>query len=426
MPSGFFRPCRRSCTLLAIAALAAMMSGPTTRAEPPAERVSLRSVEFEGVQDRVPLGFRDYAALIALSKQVRTGLTADVIKAARHDVGLGELLNKSAEYRGELIELRGLARRRYSALELGRRKGLLEVWITVPTEGVTPFACVLEKLPEGFPRREDISEPVVFRGFFLKVITYLAGEVWRDAPLLIGRMEMLPDRQVPGPPPAGPNNRLPSASAFENGLWLTEDRIPIEVVSRDRLIVDGQPVARDALVAKLAALAERTRRNAQAVGLAIESEDGLPAVLTIRASSETAFAAITQIINTGDASRFRRFQLHLNTDQDQVAPQGPARRVPAVEQRPGTDLPETIRTVPVLLLSDGAGQIGRAEIGENILQGFAALERELGSMLTDPDLPFDRVKLEVDPNLHYSEVVRLSGVLAGLKVKGVSLGPIDK
>jgi biopolymer transport protein ExbD len=426
MPSSFFRPCRRSSTSLAIAALAAMMSGPTTRAEPPAERVSPRSVEFEGVQDRVPLGFRDYAALIALSRQARTGLTADVIKAARHDVGLGELLNQSAKFRGELIDLRGLARRRYSALELGGRKGLFEVWITVPTEGLTPIACVLEKLPEEFPRREDISEPVVFRGFFLKVITYLAGDVWREAPLLIGRMETLPDRQAAGPPPAGPNNRLPSASAFENRLWLTEDRIPIELVRQDRLIVDGQPIARDALAPRLAALAERTRRNAQAVGIAIESAEGLPAALIIRASAETPFAAITQIINTGDASRFRRFQLHLNTDQDQVAPQGPARRVRAVEQRPGTDLPETIRTVPILLLSDGAGQIGRAEIGENILQGFAALDRELGSMFTDPDLPFDRVKLEVDPNLHYSEVVRLNRVLAGLNVTSISVGSADK
>ena len=426
MRSPFSRRCRRSSRLLEFAAIAAMMWWPTTRAEPPAERLSPRSVEFEGVEDRVPLGFRDYAALVALSKQARTGLTADVIKAARHDVGLGELLNQSADHRGELIELRGLARRHYSALELGGRKGLFEVWVTVPTEGLTPIACVLEKLPGEFPRREDISEPVVFWGFFLKVIPYLAGDVWRKAPLLVGRLEMLPDRQAAGPPLAGPNNRLPSASAFENGLWLTEDRIPIEVVSQDRLIVDGQPVARDAIVAKLAALAERTRRNAQAVGLAIESEQGLPAVLTIRAPAKTPFAMISRIIQTGEEIRFRRFQLHQNTDQDQVAPQGPARRVPAVEQRPGTDLPETIRTVPVLLLSDGAGQIGRAEIGENILQGFTALERELGSMFTDPDLPFDRVKLEVDPNLHYSEVVRLSGVLAGLKVTGVSLGPIDK
>ena len=426
MYSSFSRPCRRSCWLLAIAALSAMISWATTRAEPPAERVSRRSAEFEGVQDRVPLGFRDYAALVALSKQARTGLTAELIKAARHDVGLGELLNQSAEYRGELIEFRGLARRRYSALELDGRKGLFEVWVTVPMEGLTPVACVVEKLPGEFPRREDISEPVVFRGFFLKVIPYLAGDVRREAPLLVGRMESLPDRQAAGPPPAGPNNRLPSASAFENGLWLTEDRIPIELVSRDRLIVDGEPVARDALVAKLAALAERTRRNAQAVGIAIESKEGLPAGLTIRASAETPFAAITQIINSGEASRFRRFQLYLNTDQDQVAPQGPARRVPAVEQRPGNDLPETIRTVPILLLSDGAGQIGRAEIGENILQGSAALERELGSMFTDPDLPFDRAKLEVDPNLHYSEVVRLSRVLAGLNVTRISLGSIDK
>jgi hypothetical protein len=206
MPSSLSRPCRRSSRLLAIAALAAMMSWPTTRAEPPAKRLSPQSVEFEGVQDRVPLGFRDYAALVALSKQARTGLTADVIKAARHDVGLGKLLNQSAEHRGELIELRGLAQRYYSALELGGRKGLFEVWVTVPTEGLTPIACVLEKLPGEFPRRENILAPVVFWGFFLKVIPYLAGEVWREAPLLVGRLEMLPDRQAAGPPPARPNN----------------------------------------------------------------------------------------------------------------------------------------------------------------------------------------------------------------------------
>jgi hypothetical protein len=426
MRSSFSRRCRRSSRLLEFAAIAAMMWWPTTGAEPPAERLSPRSVEFEGVEDRVPLGFRDYAALVALSKQARMGLTADVIKAARHDMGLGELLNQSADHRGELIELRGLARRHYSALELGGRKGLFEVWVTVPTEGLTPIACVLEKLPGEFPRREDISEPVVFWGFFLKVIPYLAGDVWRKAPLLVGRLEMLPDRQAAGPPLAGPNNRLPSASAFENGLWLMEDRIPIELVPQDRQIVDGQPIARDALVPTLAALAERTRRNAQAVGIAIESEDGLPAVLTFRASAETPFAVITRIINACDASRFRRFDLHLNTDQNQVAPQRPVRRLPAAEQRTETDLPETIRTVPILLLSDGTGRIGRAEIGENIFQGFAALERELGSMFTDPDLPFDQVKLDVDPKLHYSEVVRLTRVLAGLSVTKIFIMSTDK
>ena len=41
-------------------------------ADPPAERLLPQAVDFEGVEDRVPLGFRDYAGLNALVKQVRS------------------------------------------------------------------------------------------------------------------------------------------------------------------------------------------------------------------------------------------------------------------------------------------------------------------------------------------------------------------
>ena len=37
---------------------------------------------------------------------------------------------------------------------------------------MTPFACITEKLPEGFAINATNSEPVVFRGFFLKVFAY--------------------------------------------------------------------------------------------------------------------------------------------------------------------------------------------------------------------------------------------------------------
>ena len=124
MPSSVSRPCRRSCTLLAIMALAPMMSWPTAWAEPPSERLSPQSVEFEGVEDKLPLEFRDIAALAALFHQVQSAPPAELANTARRDVGIAEISTQPAAYRGALIELRGFARRVYAASGFGDRKGL--------------------------------------------------------------------------------------------------------------------------------------------------------------------------------------------------------------------------------------------------------------------------------------------------------------
>ena len=297
--------------------------------------------------------------------------------------------------------------------------------MTVPTEGDRPFACVVEKLPDAFPRQEKISEPVVFRGFFFKVIPYPAGNVRCEAAPLAGRLEILPERRLIGVPPGGHNERLPSASAVDSGHWLREDEIAIELVQQDRLLVDGKPIARDKLAPKLAVLGElHLPLNAQAAGLAIDSEQGLPAVIIFQASAETPFAAIAQIIETGNASRFCRFRMRM--DQNNGVPQNAAPCAPAVGRPNAAELPETIRCVPISVWGDGTGLIGRVEIGENVLQGFAALERELGSMFTDPELPFDRAKVDAYPNLRDSEVVRLVDMLGRLNITQVSLTTADK
>ncbi len=51
---------------------------------------------------------------------------------------------------------------------------LYELWITPPDRERELFACVAEKLPEGFQVDASDGEPVVFHGFFLKVIVYEA------------------------------------------------------------------------------------------------------------------------------------------------------------------------------------------------------------------------------------------------------------
>jgi biopolymer transport protein ExbD len=409
------------CLLIAISA--ALLSWRSALADPPAQRLRPQSVEFEGMEDGSPLGFRDLAGLSALLKQVRSFPMAEMERGARRDLGFGELSAGPAAFRGTLVELRGIARRFYPAIELGDRKGLFEVWITVPIEGDTPFACVVETLPSAFPRQQNISQPVVFRGFFFKIVPYPAGNVRRAAALFTGRLEVLPDHRVVGVPPGGQNDRLPSASAIETGKWLKEDEITIELVEPDRLLVDGRPVTRDGLLPKLEALAERTRRNAQVGELAIDSVDGLPAVLTFRASAQMPFAALSRIMTSCRDCRFHRFRLKLA--QTKLAERDAAPRIPVIERPNAADLPDTIRRVPILVWSDGKGQIGRAEVGENVLDGFSALERELKSIFSDPDLPFDKAKLEVDRNLRYSEVVRLVDMLGSLNVKNVTLAAAD-
>ena len=67
------------------------------------------------------------------------------------------------------------------------------------------------------------------------------------------------------------------------------------------------------------------------------------------------------------------------------------------------ELPVAIRTVPIVLMSDGQGSVGRAEPGEHVLQGFEALRRELESIFNDRSLSFDRAS---SPDRSDLEVLR--------------------
>ena len=161
-----------------------------TRAEPPIAGIASQAIESQGLKDKAPITFRDMSAYAALLKRAREAKPADLAGLARRDVGFGDLWDHPDDYRGALIELRGVCRRTYSSeSKLGAGGRLHEVWITVPESDPNPFACIAETLPEGFPIDAAGSEPVVFRGYFLKLVAYDATAVRRGAPLLIGRLE---------------------------------------------------------------------------------------------------------------------------------------------------------------------------------------------------------------------------------------------
>lgn len=71
-------------------------------------------------------------------------------------------------------------------------------------------------------------------------------------------------------------------------------------------------------------------------------------------------------------------------------------------------LPATLRTLPTVLKAGQGGTLAEITVGETVIPtDQAALEKELDKYLQDPNLPFDQTLLKVDPNLKYSEVIKV-------------------
>ena len=388
-------------------------------AHPPPEPVIPKSAEFGGLTDKTPLGFRDAAAFAALLKQARSSRPADILKDTRRDVGFQELYRNPERYRGTLIEVRGLAQRLYSSpADNGTNKGRFEIWVTVPGQGPNLFACVVEELPPEFPLEPVISEPVIFRGFFLKLISYHAGEVRRGAPLLIGRLERVPRGEFIESPGEDRVDRLPSGAAYRRVAPEDKERFTVDVDRDGKWTVEGDTIARRSLDKEVSVLAERTRRNARASGFPIDTKLDLPAVVVIRAPAETQCSTLSELVDVWQARGFRQIQLRLDHDGPDAVRL--AKREPSPPVREESDLPVALRTLPILLLSDGRGSIGRVELGEHVVQGFEALRLELESIFNDRSLPFDQASLEIDPSLQYSEIVRLVDAFVTLHITNLA------
>lgn len=151
--------------------------------------VADRSVEFETVTDRTPTEFRDSAARALLLDRARSKTPAELGAIARRDVVLAHLWQNPQHYRGVPIHLLGTAKRvlRYDS-KLSKTGWLYEAWIFTREDPVVPYACIFEEAPPGFPIGTDVSERVVFNGYFLKILKYQAADVSRGAPVLVGRI----------------------------------------------------------------------------------------------------------------------------------------------------------------------------------------------------------------------------------------------
>ncbi len=387
--------------------------GAGLRAQPPSDRAASKSIEFKSVRDKLPLGLRDTAAFVSLLKQAREIKPADQAKDARSELILQEIPEHPERYRGVALVVRGIARRVYSSqspLAAGNR--LLEVWVTTPGKGPNPIACIVEQPPPSFPDRPVISEPVVVRCFFLKLMAYKVGDKEFVAPLLIGSLEHIPrhDLNVIDPPPDEVFVRLPEGAEAHSVNPPAEEKLSLNLDRNRRLTIDGEAIAKKSLAKKLEGLAETIRFNVRAAGVLLPRDRELPANVTLRAPGDTPCTAIYKLMLDCQACGFLKYALELaGDDPAALEPANPALPPPA---RKENNLADEQRTLQLKLRADQKGQIGRLQLGNQTLQGFDALKREITAILNDPNAPFDRADVQLDPRLKYSEMVRVARLLA--------------
>ena len=102
-------------------------------------------------------------------------------------------------------------------------------------------------------------------------------------------------------------------------------------------------------------------------------------------------------------------------------------RAQSQDQPASTDdsVPASLRTLPTVLHAAPGGALGKVTLGEQEVQGFDALEKELKAILNDPSLPFDQTVITVDPNLKYSELMQVINVFSSLKLNKISFAELS-
>jgi biopolymer transport protein ExbD len=203
-----------------------------------------------------------------------------------------------------------------------------------------------------------------------------------------------------------------------------DEGIPFTVTRDGSVTFENEPIGLTDLAATLTRLAAQIRQSALAIRMPLDAKRGLPAVICIRGDGEIRCANILRILIESGKSGFRRFALK-SPDTEAPADRPAESKAASATRHNKNDPPAGLRTIPISIAADDRGRIACAEIGEVQHATFEALRTELTSMLCDPDLPFDRVSIRVDPRLVFSELIRTTDLLLSLKVTGIDLTPLE-
>ncbi len=243
---------------------------------------------------------------------------------------------------------------------------------------------------------------------------------------MIGSFERDPGENRADPLREDERDRLPKEAGNAIEAPAEDDRISITVDRDGSVTFENKPIGLTDLAPTLTRLAAQIRQSALAIRMPSDGKRGLPAVICIRGEGEIRCANILRILNDSGKSGFSRFSLKSPDTEAPADRQADSKASSAARGKENNnDPPAGLRTIPVSIAADDRGRIACAEIGEVQHATFEALRTELTSMLRDPDLPFDRVSIRVDPRLVFSELIRTTDLLLSLRVTGFDLTPLD-
>jgi biopolymer transport protein ExbD len=99
----------------------------------------------------------------------------------------------------------------------------------------------------------------------------------------------------------------------------------------------------------------------------------------------------------------------------------PAQKATDISKEPPKDAPPSpdalLRTLKTILRAGPDGLIGEMKLNDQPITGMDELKKELEGFVNDPILSFDQAVISVDPQLKYSELMKVIDVFSSLKPK---------
>ena len=83
----------------------------------------------------------------------------------------------------------------------------------------------------------------------------------------------------------------------------------------------------------------------------------------------------------------------------------------------GDSISAELRTLQTVLRAGNGGLIGQMTLSDKPVENLVELKKELESLVNDPDLKFEQALIKVDPQLRYSELMKVIDVYSSLKPK---------
>lgn len=172
------------------------------------DELSMEAIRDDTVISR-PAEVDAWFRLIELLKNAPEAKLAD---ASVPRVGFRQLFEQPDEYRGQLVRIRGKAKRGYHVVAPKNIVGVegYYVFVLLPAGGPTsPILVYSLATPEGFPEIKDkdidkevteLNESVEFTGYFYKRTAYLAQDGTRVAPVVLAKKPIWTPEQPKGDP----------------------------------------------------------------------------------------------------------------------------------------------------------------------------------------------------------------------------------